>query len=547
MTSTVSQAILPRPYQVEACWRVVEAWADCRSALVVMATGTGKTVLFSSLARRVRGRILVVAHREELVEQARKKLEAVTGERVDVEMASSYAIEGFAPARVVVASVQTLSNEARRGRFAPDAFEAVVIDEAHHAPAQTYRSLVDYFVQAKILGVTATPKRLDQLALGQVFDRCVYDYGIEPAIDDGWLVPVSQRAVKVEGLDFSNVRKAVSGDLSESDLNAVLLVEKILHAMAVPTLEVAAGRPALVFCASVAHAQRMAEVLNRYKPDCAQFLSGKTPKDKRREVVQAYRDGQVQILCNCALFLEGFDAPATACVVMGRPTNSAALYCQVLGRATRPLPGVVDGLDYPSEYLGLLAGCDEHPDDPVPAGILADWQKDNGDALARMRRDAIAASLKPGCLALDFVGNAGKHKLVTATDILGGKYGQPVRDYARETQEKEGQSTPVCDALDRASAEVALLDEEKERRRAIVAQEVAYRAVEIDPFGRGSRVAAPKVPGDPATDKQVNYLVYRVGWRRADAVALSKKQASAIIGRHREAEEAARTVAGGGR
>lgn len=526
-----------RPYQIEAARQSMLAWGrGVRSILVVMATGTGKTVLFSSLARRTPGRVLVLEHREELVEQAQHTLQRVCGCRVDVEMAGQYASENaLAPARVVVASVQTLSSEYRRLRFHPDAFEVVVVDEAHHAPAKSYRAVLDHFRGARVLGVTATPRRLDRQALGQVFDECVFDYGIEPAVNDGWLVPVRQQAIKVDGLDFSDVRKAVSGDLSEADLEKILLAEKILHAMAVPTLEIVGDRPTLVFCASVAHAQGMAEVLNRYRAGCAVALSGATDKTERRRVVADYKAGRVQILCNCSLFLEGFDAPATARVVMGRPTSSVALYCQILGRATRPLPGVVDGLPAPADYLGLLDACDADPDDGLAACALADWCQDHGDLLARARRDAIAGSAKPDCLALDFVGNSGKHKLVTAADVLGGRYGQAVRDYARRTQEEEGEARGVDECLERAQAELALIEEEAERRKAIVAREVAYRSTSVDPFGRGPRVAAGQARGEPATDRQVNYLVYRANWKRRDAQALTKRQASAIIGRHREA------------
>ena len=263
-----------RHYQIECVRRVFKCWLMVRSVLAVLATGAGKTVIFAEVARRVKGRVLVIAHREELVEQAAKKLEAVCSERVDIEMADRRAARGAMAARLVVASVQTLSSPARRERFTRDYFAAVVADEAHHATAASYRAVLDYFDAAKVLGVTATPKRKDEAALGQVFDEVAYDYGIGPAIEDGVLVPVNQQAVKVDGLDFSGVRKAVSGDLSESDLEMLLNVEKVLHAMAVPTLEVVGDRPALVFCASVAHAERMAEVLNRYKANCARALSG---------------------------------------------------------------------------------------------------------------------------------------------------------------------------------------------------------------------------------------------------------------------------------
>lgn len=539
-----------RHYQVECVRRIFKTWLMARSVLAVLATGAGKTVIFAEVARRVPGRVLVIAHREELVEQAAKKLEAVCRERVDIEMADRRAARGAMAARLVVASVQTLSSPARRERFACDYFAAVVVDEAHHAPAASYRAVLGHFEAAKVLGVTATPKRKDELALGQVFDQVAFDYGIGPAIEDGFLVPVSQQAVKVDGLDFSGVKKAVSGDLSESDLESILNVEKVLHAMAVPTLEVVGDRPALVFCASVAHAERMAEVLCRYKRGCARALSGATDKGTRRSVVADYQAGRVQILCNCSLFLEGFDAPHTACVVMGRPTNSLALYCQILGRATRPLEGVVDRLPegaLPNAYLGMLQACADNPDDDSAAAALADWVADHGAQVAAVRRAAIAASDKPSCLVMDFVGNSGKHKLVSAADVLGGKYGVQVRDYARQTQEQEGQAQPVEESLHRANVELALIEairEEDEARRvraAVKAREASYQAVEVSPFCDGGPHmaggdAAPQ--DDAATEKQALLLHRRYGWSLDKARALRKKQASVIISRYKAAEEA---------
>src|SRR5262249_4163797 len=162
------------------------------------------------------------------------------------------------------------------------------------------------------------------------------------------------------------------------------------------------SKQALWFCASVAHAKKTAGVLGRYSTGGVQFLSGDTPREARRRLVDAYKTGQIQHLVNCALFLEGFDAPGTYAIVMGRPTKSVALYMQVLGRGTRPLPGIVDGLER-----------------------------------AEDRRTAIAMSAKPNMLVIDFAGNAGRHKIVQASDVLGGKYAPPVREYAKQTMVQE--------------------------------------------------------------------------------------------------------------
>jgi superfamily II DNA or RNA helicase len=495
-----------RPYQEDCARAVVSDLATYDSTLVEAATGTGKTVIFCAIALRWPTPVLIIAHREELIAQAAQKVHEATGTAPGVEMAeASIARQGlFALPKVVVASVQTLSQPGRLGAFPRDAFGLVVVDEAHHAVAVTYRRVLDYF-RAKRLGVSATPKRADDVALGQVFQSVAFRYGIVDAVDDGWLVPVSQQCVKVEGLDFSAVR-SLAGDFNEGELERILTEETILHKVAAPTVQLSGDCPALVFCCTVKHAELMSAVLGRYKPGSSAWLSGATSKEVRRETVQRYKDGKLQFLCNCGLFLEGFDAPVTSVVVMARPTKSAPLYAQVLGRGTRPLPGVVDGV-------------------PTAEG----------------RKAAIAASPKRGMLALDFVGNAGRHKIVTAADVLGGRYGIPVRDYARETVSAENRPVPVAEALDRAEAELALANAMAERRRRILAR-AEYQTREVSPFDRrqatsGLATALP-LRGEPATDKQVWKLHKAFGVPLATARAYTKRQASAVIDKYVRQQEA---------
>ena len=492
--------MIARPYQTDAVNAIVGELGRVPSSLLVMATGLGKTCVFSLVARDwPRGRVLVLAHREELIQQSAEKVQAITGRMPDVEMAQSRANGS----RIIVGSVQTMCRERRLSRFDPAAFGLVVVDEAHHAPAPTYGRILAHFRRndaCRVLGVTATPVRADEQAMSQVFDSVCYEYGIEAAVNDGWLVPVSQRVVLVDGLDFSKVR-TIAGDFDEGQLERIMSEEKVLHRVAAPAVELTGDRPALVFCVTVAHARLMAEVLNRYKPKSSHWLCGDrrlTPPDQRREWVQRFRDGKVQFLASVGLFSEGFDAPRTAVLVMARPTKSEALYQQMLGRGTRPLPGVVDGPETPEA-----------------------------------RRAAIAASAKVGVTALDFVGNSGRHKIVTCADLLGGKYDEPVREYAKKTLADEKRPAPVKEALDRAEAELMLLEEEKRRvaRLAAVKAEADYRTVAVSPFG-GSAAAAsgekPRRKGIPATERQVRYLLF-LGVREATARGYSKRQASAVI------------------
>lgn len=475
-----------------------------QSTLVEMATGLGKTVIFGNVAHEWPGRVLVIAHRDELIRQAAEKIHAITGDQVAVEMGRERAEDSLYGTKVTVASIQTLARAGRRSRFHPDHFSLIIIDEGHHAAAVTYREVLDHFPGAKRLLVTATPLRGDEIALECVCESVAFQYGIEPAIDDGWLVPVRQTVVKVEGLDFSKAR-TVAKDFNAGDLERILTEEASLHSMVSSAYELIGEQQALWFCVSVAHAKATANVLARYaSSDAVAFLSGDTPKEERVAVVRAYKNGDIQHMLNCALFLEGFDAPNTSAIVMGRPTKSLSLYMQVLGRGTRPLPGIVDG-----EQL-------QTPE---------------------ARRQAIAMSAKPWMQVIDYAGNAGKHKIVQAADVLGGKYEAEEREYARQTMEDEGRGpVDLNAALERAKMELELLDEQQEKRKAITAK-ARFTTQEVNPFVKQYMGKTPSVkgPAQQCSDKHAGYLCYiarQVGdtsWTFARAKQLSTAQCSGVI------------------
>lgn len=452
-----------RNYQGNASDCTFKEWEECNSTLIVLPTGCGKTVVFADVIRRAfPRRAMVLAHREELIWQARDKIQRATGLRCDIEMGDyrshenhSFVFAGKAP--VVISTIQTQcaggDGAGRMTKFDPMQFGVLVIDEAHHACANGYRRVIDYYRSnpaLKVLGVTATPDRADEEALGQVFQSVAFDYEILDAIHDGWLVPIEQQMVNVAGLDFSSVR-TTAGDLNGADLASVMEAEKIMHSIAGPSTEIIGGKRALVFTSSVKCAETLSEIFNRHRSGMSAWVCGKTPKDSRRKMLSDFAGGKIQVMCNCGVLTEGFDDPGVEVIIMGRPTKSRSLYSQMVGRSTRPLPGIVDGPETSDE-----------------------------------RKAAIAASLKPSCLVVDFVGNSGRHKLITSADILGGKVSEEAVERAILAARKTGKAIRMSDALDEQEELIKTEREqrrlEEEARRLKLTAKAQYTTQRIDPF-----------------------------------------------------------------
>lgn len=448
----------PRPYQAEARTGCHNEWQSVASTAVVMPTGTGKTVLFASIVPDfVPKKAMVIAHREELIWQAKDKIERLTGIDCGVEMGDFYVNNGlFGELGVIISTVQTqcskMGDRRRMGRFNPMEFGLLIIDECHHATADTYKDVIRYYRQnpnLKVLGVTATPDRTDEEALGQIFDTVAFDYEILDAIHDGWLVPIHQQFVNIAGLDFSQVR-TTAGDLNGADLSRVMEAEKVMQGVCGASFDIIGDKRAIVFTCSVAQAEQGCEIFNRYKASMAAWVCGKTNKDERRRILQDFKAGKTQVIFNCGVLTEGFDDDGVEVIVMARPTKSRSLYAQMAGRGTRPLAGLVD---------------------PQPT--------------AEQRQAAIAASKKPHCLILDFVGNSGKHKLMSCADILGGKVSEEAIRRAID-KAKKGGAVRMDAALDeeeealRAEIERRRLADQARRNRLVA--KVTYASKTVNPF-----------------------------------------------------------------
>lgn len=342
-----------RDYQVEAVDAVEEAFArGVRRPLVALPTGTGKTVVFSELIRRRGGRALVLAHREELIEQARDKLRMVVP---DLDVGIVKAERDQLDARVVVASVQTLARDHRMDRLLDrgaqlsltplDPFTTVVIDEAHHAAARTYREVVaqlgGFAVECGplVVGVTATPERGDRVGLDAVFQEIVYSRDLLDMIRAGYLCDLRAVRVHVE-LDLDRL-KVRAGDFGDEELSKALIEsEAPEHALAAYR-DHAVGRKTLVFTPTVELAQLMAEAFDGAGIP-ARWVSGEMRQEERRDALAAFHAGDVRVLANCMILTEGFDEPTIECLIMARPTKSRPLYMQMVGRGTRRAPGKTD-------------------------------------------------------------------------------------------------------------------------------------------------------------------------------------------------------------
>ena len=403
-------------------------------------------------------RAMVLAHREELIFQAQQKIAQVTGLDVQVEMAGyradMHCLTG-AP-QVIVSTVQTHTaggdGGGRMTKFDPADFGVLIIDEGHHATAGSYRKCIDWYRRnpdLKVLGVTATPDRADEEALGQIYESVAYDYEVLDAIDHGWLVPIEQQMVHVDGLDFSACR-TTAGDLNGGDLAEIMEEEKPLHGIADPAFRIAGGRRALVFAASVLQAERLAGILNRHREGCAAWVCGKTDKDERRRMLADFAAGKRQFVVNVGCLTEGFDDAGVEIVFMGRPTKSRSLYAQMIGRATRPAEAIAHDLnDEPSN---------EH------------------------RREMIAKSAKPMCLVVDFVGNSGRHKLCTSADILGGKVSDEAIEAAVKRVREAGGPVDMAKALNDAQADIERKRQAEEARRAALVARAKFTAKRVNPF-----------------------------------------------------------------
>ncbi len=372
-----------RDYQVRSFEAVDAAFAEVGRVLVVQATGTGKTVLFTYLANQVvraGGRVLIIAHSEELLDQAADKLLRSTGLVAALEKADEHASlhEG-----VVLASVQTLARDSRLNGWPADHFNLVIVDECHRAMAKSYRKILAHFT-GKVLGVTATADRGDKKSLAEIFERCAFEFNLLEAVREGWLVrPVVKTmplTIDLKGVKTSRTQQGSDYDLTEVAHRIEPFISEIARLMAV---EVVGRGQGIVFLPSVATAGMMAAALREHGVGAA-MVSGEC--EDRAEKIAAFKAGELRAVCNAMLLIEGFDHDAVDWICVLRPTKIRSLYVQAAGRGTRMLNGIVAAVNASSD--------------------------------AKTRRRLIAESAKPTLLILDFLWLTEKLDLIAPVHLV---------------------------------------------------------------------------------------------------------------------------------
>ena len=323
-----------RPYQSEAIAAIREQWqSGKRRTLLVLPTGAGKTIVFCKLTEglvRSGERVLIMAHRGELLDQAADKLYKATGLRSATEKAEETCLGSWF--RVTVGSVQSLQRPKRLEQFAPDYFDTIIVDEAHHCLSDGYQRVLQHFDGANVLGVTATPDRGDMRNLGQYFDSLAYEYTMVRAIREGYLSPIKAETIPLT-LDISAV-SVQSGDFKLGDLGTAL--DPYLHSIAEEMKPRCMNRKTVVFLPLVKTSQKFRDILNEAGFRAAE-VNGESAD--RAEVLQDFAEGKYNVLCNSMLLTEGWDDPSVDCIVVLRPTKVRSLYCQKVGRGTRLYPG----------------------------------------------------------------------------------------------------------------------------------------------------------------------------------------------------------------
>lgn len=544
----VADNIIARDYQEGGINETFKKFREGSPGVIArQATGTGKTILGCLVAQRwlemdPDNRVIVLCHETQLVWQFAQEISDVLKVTPGIEMADRQVYLADMPVISVVSRASVgmrkrtndedgvVEDTSRLFKFDPMRFNwLIIIDECHryHHQMKSVKHIVSHFdrnPKSKRLGLTATPRRTDGISLRGLFPDVVIDYplhslsGKPNAVEEGWAVGYNQKFVRVESVDFRNIRE-VAGDFDEAELQQVLNTQEVLAKLVDPLLDMVGDRRTLIFNPGVEMAKAVAryitaEVSRReLLGETVAFgeavsLDGSVPHDTRKEVYRRHQNSEFQFLSVCGLCREGYNDPGISCVAVFRPTKSKLLVEQFKGRGCRPLRGLVDGLK-----------------------------------TAEQRKAAIAASSKPDCLIVDLVGISGMADCATTAHILAEGEDPEIADRANDLMLLEEMSLEEAigmsfDERQEAQQKLRLIHKENEEkasaeamRRSKVRVKVTYKARTVND-GRDRQVATTtSKPSSAATEKQLAYL-YNAGIPYDDRT--TKSVASRIIGQHKK-------------
>lgn len=427
-----------RVYQRRAVEAARRHLSQVRATLGVLFTGAGKTTVGGAIVKHWPGKVLWLAHRDFLIQQARERLRQMTGELISTEKAEQYCDDS----RVVVGSVATMRGK-RLARLAKDRFDLIIPDEAHHAVSAGYRAIFDHFDRAKIFGITATPARGDKVGAWNVFDTEAFRLDVDWGIKHGYFCPVVPILEYIEAIDLSHV-KTQAGDLQLSQLEEE--IAKQSGAISEKTVKHMGDRPTIVYTPGVASAHAVAACLVKLGKT-AHAVDQTTPDHIRRMVLGSFGK-TLQFIVNCAIYTEGLDVPNARGIVIARPTKSESLYIQMAGRGGRP-----------EGWIGQLATAQE-------------------------RIAAIAGSSKPNFILLDITGKKGKHDLVSSSDTLAGKLAPDIKKRVEKIIDKKSGTVTLGQAVSMALLEAEEDDRRKNERiaRAAVQARIKSKSLKWEPL-----------------------------------------------------------------
>jgi superfamily II DNA or RNA helicase len=335
----VATRITLRPYQTTCVERVLDAFQlrpKGGRVLIVLPTGCGKTLVFANVAHSMSMTTLIIAHRQELLQQAADKYRMIDPTAI-IGQVGAGRHEWGAP--VTVASVQTISRPEHLKKLKLFGYGLVIIDECHHSASAGYQAVLDALPEACVLGVTATPDRLDKQSIEQIFGEPVFQASIIDMVEQGYLSNI--RAIAIPTATSLDDLHTQAGDFKLDELEVAVDTPDRNGRIVSAYRKHCNGRQGLCFAVTVAHAEHLAEAFKCAGIPAAS-ICGETPQEERKRILAEYDTGELLILCNVGVLTEGYDHPKTSCILMGRPTQSRALYMQSIGRGTRLAPGKAD-------------------------------------------------------------------------------------------------------------------------------------------------------------------------------------------------------------